>query len=106
VQLEAKVEAIHNVAENDPAQSGRILIFELRIQRIHLEESILMDGDRNRIDPDKWRPIIMSFQQFYGLEPHRLHESLLAQIPERFYRGPDIERARNAPRKGQRRCCF
>ncbi len=64
VQLESKVEAIHNVAQDDAAQRGRIVIFEVRIPRVHLDASILMDGDRNRIDPNKWRPLIMSFQQF------------------------------------------
>ena len=95
VQLEATVEAIHGVAEDDHAQRGRIDCIEVRIQRVHLEESILMDGEPNRIDPDKWRPLIMSFQQFYGLGP-RVHDSTLAQIPESLYRGPDIERARSA----------
>jgi hypothetical protein len=41
----------------------------------------------------------MSFQQLYGLGP-RVHTSTLAQIPERLYRGPDIERAREAARVG------
>jgi len=53
-----------------------------------------MPGEHDRIDPDKWRPLIMSFQQFYGLGP-KLHDSTLAQIPESMYRGPDIERARS-----------
>jgi hypothetical protein len=46
--------------------------------------------------PDAWRPLIMSFQKFYGLGP-QVHPSTLATIPERMYRGPDIERARQAP---------
>jgi hypothetical protein len=45
-----------------------------------------MRDDANRIDPDKWRPLIMSFQQFYGLAPHQLHDSELAKIPESLYR--------------------
>jgi flavin reductase (DIM6/NTAB) family NADH-FMN oxidoreductase RutF len=97
VQLEAKVEAMHNVAEDDAAQRGRIVVFELRILRVHLENSILMDGERNRVDPDKWRPLIMSFQRFYGLEANQVQDSLLAQVPERLYRGPDVDRARNEP---------
>ena len=48
----------------------------------------------DRIDPDKWRPLIMSFQEFYGLTPMKLAPSALAEIPERLYRGTDIERAR------------
>ena len=93
VQLEAKVEAVHGLAEDDPAQRGRIVIIEVRILRVHLDEAILMAGERDRIDPDKWRPLIMSFQQFYGLGP-QAHESTLAQISEALYRSPDIERAR------------
>ncbi len=93
VQLEAKVEATHGLAEHD-ALMGRWMAIEVRIQRVHVDEAILMSGERNRIDPDKWRPLIMSFQQFYGLEQHQLQESILAQIPESLYRTPDIERAR------------
>jgi len=93
VQLEARVEATHDLAEDDAMQRGRIVTFEVRIVRVHLEESILMAGDRDRIDPDKWRPLIMSFQHFYGLGS-RVHDSRLATIPESVYRGPDIERAR------------
>jgi len=46
---------------------GRTNIIEVRIQRVHVDETIVMEGEPNRIDPDKWRPLIMSFQQFYGL---------------------------------------
>jgi hypothetical protein len=98
VQLEARIEAVHGVAEDDDAQRGRIKCIEARIQRVHLEESILMAGESNRIDPDKWRPLIMSFQNFYGLGL-QVHDSTLAKIPESLYRGPDIERARAAGRR-------
>ncbi len=91
--MEAVVEALHGVAEHDPAQQGRIVTIEVRIQRVHLHDDILLDGDPNRVDPDAWRPLIMSFQQFYGLGP-RLRPSTLAEIPEVMYRGPDIDRAR------------
>jgi hypothetical protein len=95
VQLEARIEAVHGVADDDAAQRGAIKCIEARIQRVHLDPAILVDGERNRIDPDKWRPLIMSFQNFYGLGP-QLHESTLAQISESLYRGPDIARARTA----------
>ncbi len=93
VQLEARVEAVHGIADDDVNQRGNLQCFEVRVQRVHVDESILMAGERDRIDPDKWRPLIMSFQQFYGLGP-QLHESPLGTIPESAYRGPDIERAR------------
>jgi len=91
VQMEAMVEAVHGVAEEDAAVCGRIMTFELRIQRVHLEESIIMDGHANRVDPDKWKPLIMSFQQFYSLGD-QVHPSTLAQIPEYLYNTPDRER--------------
>jgi flavin reductase (DIM6/NTAB) family NADH-FMN oxidoreductase RutF len=94
VQLEAKLEAVHSLAENDPAQRGRTAVLEVRIVRVHLDEAILMAGHPDRVDPDKWRPLIMSFQEYYGLAPHKLHASILAQIPERLYRSPDVDRAR------------
>jgi len=93
VQLEATVAAVHGVADDDERQRGGILCIEVRIQRVHAEESILVAGRDDHIDPDKWRPLIMSFQKFYGLGAS-VHESALAQIPERMYRSPDVDRAR------------
>jgi flavin reductase (DIM6/NTAB) family NADH-FMN oxidoreductase RutF len=85
VQMEASVTAVHPVGEDDPAQRWRIVTFELKIERVHIEEAILMPGQPNRVDPDKWRPLIMSFQQFYGLGAQVQH-STLAGIPERLYK--------------------
>jgi flavin reductase (DIM6/NTAB) family NADH-FMN oxidoreductase RutF len=92
VQMEATLMGIHRIADEREGQRGRLLSLELKIVRVHLDDSILMDGYRNRVDPDKWRPLIMSFQEFYGLGP-RVHASALGQIPERLYRTPDIEEA-------------
>jgi flavin reductase (DIM6/NTAB) family NADH-FMN oxidoreductase RutF len=90
VQMEASVEAIHGIAEEAPEVRGRSVAIETRIRRVHVEESIL--ADRDRIDPDKWRPLIMSFQHFYGLEEGRRIDSTLARIPEIMYRSPDVGR--------------
>lgn len=96
VQMEAVVEGEHWMAADDPHQHGGIVCFEVRVQRVHLDEGILMDGDANRVDPDKWRPLIMSFQKFYGLAAGQVHESTLAEIPEIHYRSPDTDRVREA----------
>ena len=96
VQLEAVVEAVHGLAEADEAMRGRLVNIEVRIQRVHLDESVMLAGHPNRVDPDKWRPLIMSFQHFYGLSS-RVHDSALAQIPEELYRSPDVDRAGQAP---------
>ena len=94
VQLETVLVAQHKLAQDDEKLRGGVIVFEVRVQRVHTEESILMSGEVNRIDPDKWRPLIMSFQKFYGLAPKQLHESTLAKIPEAAYRSPDVDRAR------------
>lgn len=94
VQLEAVVEAVHGIAEDDDILRGRILTFEVRIKRVHVEQGLLLEGVENRIDPDKWRPLIMSFQKFYSLEAEQLHPSTLSKIPEPMYRSPEVDRAR------------
>jgi len=99
VQMEAVVEHWRDLAEDDPKVCGRSVIFELRIQRVHLDRSILFAGNPNRIDPDKWRPLIMSFAQYYGLQDERLIDSTLARVPERLYRSPDVDLARTTATK-------
>jgi flavin reductase (DIM6/NTAB) family NADH-FMN oxidoreductase RutF len=93
VQLEVKIEMVHDVSAEDEAQRGRVLTFEARILRVHLDERILLNGDPNRVDPDKWRPLIMSFQKFYGIG-EQVGPSALSSIPEIMYRSPDVDRAR------------
>jgi flavin reductase (DIM6/NTAB) family NADH-FMN oxidoreductase RutF len=89
VQMEAKLVHVHALAQDDPTWRGHLTAIEVRITRIHAQPEIMMDGESSRIDPDKWRPLIMSFQQFYGLTPERLQRSELGQIPEAMYRPPD-----------------
>jgi flavin reductase (DIM6/NTAB) family NADH-FMN oxidoreductase RutF len=94
VQLEAVLEATHPLANGDPKLGGFVVCFEVRIQRVHVDETLLMDGEPNRIDPDRWRPLVMSFQRFYGLGSE-LRPSRLATVPETKYRTHDIDRARS-----------
>jgi len=95
VHLEATLEGEHGLAQSDPYLKGAVVSFELRILRAHIDDAIMMDGEVNRVDPDKWRPLIMSFQKFYGLGPQLL-PSRLASVPEAAYRSPDVDRARAA----------
>ena len=85
VHLEAVLEAVHPLAVPDPHRRGALVSLELRIVRVHVDEAIRADGHVDRIDPDRWRPLIMSFQQFYGLGD-RVHQSTLGTIPESAYR--------------------
>jgi len=89
VNLEANLASVHYIADDNSDLKGRIASIELKVTQVNVEENILLDGYRNRIDPDKWRPLIMSFQQFYGLSS-RLSQSKLATINEDCYRNSDV----------------
>ncbi|MET0186637.1 MAG: flavin reductase family protein [Achromobacter sp.] len=84
IQLEAVAMAIHGVGEDSDELRGAIKLIEVRIQRVHVHPALLVEGNANRIDPDKWSPLIMNFQKFYGLSG-QVHASRLAEIPEDAY---------------------
>jgi len=92
INMEAKLASVNYIADDNKELKGKIASIELKVTRVHVGEDILMDGYSNRIDPDKWRPLIMSFQQFYGLSS-RLSPSRLATINEDCYRNTDVIRA-------------
>jgi flavin reductase (DIM6/NTAB) family NADH-FMN oxidoreductase RutF len=94
IQLEAVVAAQHGIMDDDPQVAGLISAFEVRITRVHVHPSLLMDGHKNRIDPAKWQPLIMSFQKLYGVSSAEIVPSRLAEIDEKTYRMPDADRAR------------
>jgi flavin reductase (DIM6/NTAB) family NADH-FMN oxidoreductase RutF len=90
VAMEAVLERHH------PVGDGGVVAFEVRVQRVWVHEEIRLAGTDDHIDPDAWRPLIMSFQKLYGLGP-QVHPSTLARIPELFYRpDDDLARARTA----------
>lgn len=84
IQLEAVLEDSHPFGAG-PERSAGCWAFEVRIVRAHIEETLIVPDTENHIDPDKWRPLIMSFCRFYGLAD-QIHESRLAEIPEESYR--------------------
>ena len=94
IQLEAVVVAQHGITEDQEAWQGALTVFEVRIQRVHVDPTILKSGNSNRIDPDKWRPVIMNFQKLYGLAPAEVRHSKLSEIDEAMYLSPDVEMAR------------
>lgn len=85
VQLEATLQHIHPLYEDNGDFQGRMVALEVQIERVHVEEHLLIPGKPDQIDPDRWSPLIMSFQHFYGLG-RRLQDSRLASIPESVYR--------------------
>jgi len=86
VQLEATLEAVHHIAASEPERAGKLVGLEVRIRRVHVDESLILAGTTDRIDPLKWRPLIMSFCQFFGLADGFVQPSRLAEIPESMYR--------------------
>lgn len=59
---------------------------EVAITRVHVRESLRMEGFPNRIDPERWQPLLLSFQRFFGLGGEVM-PSRLASIDEEWYRG-------------------
>lgn len=96
VQLEATLAAAHPLAHAIEEDRDKLLAIEVTIRRVHVHESIRMAGHEHRIDPDRWRPLVMSFCEFYGLGP-KLGRSRLAEIPESVYL-PASRKAREAAR--------
>ncbi|GED58050.1 flavin reductase family protein [Brevibacillus formosus] len=74
VQLEAIVEQVHNFE-----LPSSLKAIEVKIIRVHIDEQILMTGENNYIDPEKWSPLIMNFCEFFGLSS-KLHPSRLAPV--------------------------
>jgi flavin reductase (DIM6/NTAB) family NADH-FMN oxidoreductase RutF len=85
VQMEATLSASHPLAVDDPQRRGALVALEVHVARVHIVEALRMDGHEDRIDPTRWRPLIMSFCQFFGLGD-MIHPSTLATIPESAYR--------------------
>lgn len=73
VNLEAVVEKIHEFGDDYAAA------IEVRVVRTYMDDSILSDKKRHYVDTDKWRPLIMSFCEFYGLG-EKAHDSRLAKV--------------------------
>lgn len=60
-------------------------IVQTEVVAVHVHPGIRLAGHARRIDPARWRPLIMSFQQYFTLGP-QLHASRLATIDEEAYR--------------------
>jgi flavin reductase (DIM6/NTAB) family NADH-FMN oxidoreductase RutF len=84
LQMEAEVSAISAFGVRDPRLAIPARAIELRITCVHVAPHLQMEGHPDRIDPDRWQPLIMSFRQFHGTGP-RLAPSRLARAPEEAY---------------------
>jgi len=84
IHLEGTVARIHSFAASDPRMAIPAYAVEVIIRRVHVDEALIDPAHTNRIDPDRWRPLIMSFRQFYGLTD-RLQSSRLGSGAEERY---------------------
>lgn len=89
VDLAAAVDALALTTARNPvppvkaAAGYRHEADKLRRAGLHARRALTVRADR--IDPDRWRPLVMSFQRFYGLGPE-VHPSRLVTIDEEWYR--------------------
>jgi flavin reductase (DIM6/NTAB) family NADH-FMN oxidoreductase RutF len=87
VHMEAEVVDVYELFKDGPAElQGCAVAIEVKIVKTYVRDELRLPGYANRIDPDKWKPIIMSFQNFYGLKDGKLADSTLAKIDEESYR--------------------
>ena len=84
--MEAELVGTYGLMDDISDHKGAMLGIEVKILRVHVEDELRLAGHTNRIDPDKWSPAIMSFQELYGLKLEKLVASELAKIDEERYR--------------------
>jgi len=77
VHLEAKVKREHHFGP----ENSHLMGIELEIIRTHIEEELLDPEKRHHVDSEKWKPLIMSFCEFFGTGD-KIHRS---QLAEAFY---------------------
>lgn len=87
VQMEALVESIAPFGAKNPGVPTDVVAIELRIVAIHGHPGILKDDNPRKVDPDRWRPLIMSFRELYGLTD-QVGASRLAEVDEELWRPP------------------
>lgn len=73
VQMEGVVHDVRPFGRNVSANA-----FEVHIVKLHVDESLLVDGSERHVDPLKWRPLIMNFCRFFGID-REVHPSRLAE---------------------------
>jgi len=74
IQLEAIVEQFHHFG-----YPSSLAAIEVKIVRIHVDERLLVTGEENYIDPEKWTSLIMNFCEFFGIS-EKLPPSRLAPV--------------------------
>ncbi|KAK3649181.1 hypothetical protein LTR56_007021 [Elasticomyces elasticus] len=76
VQMEAAYRGTYEML------GGAVQVIEVEVLQTHVDNTLRLEGYANRVDPDAWRPMIMSFQHLYGLRHGEVVRSELARIDE------------------------
>jgi flavin reductase (DIM6/NTAB) family NADH-FMN oxidoreductase RutF len=96
IQLEATLVGERPFAEGDPRMRIASVAFEVRVQRVHAAEDVLSQEYRNRVDPQRWNPLIMSFLEYFERGPVA-GRSTLRSLQEEWYGGRSPERLDPVP---------
>jgi flavin reductase (DIM6/NTAB) family NADH-FMN oxidoreductase RutF len=75
VQLEAVIERMHDFG---PAED-MLTAMEASMLRVHIDETLVVPGHQDHIDPEQWNPLIMNFCEFFGLSG-KVHDSRLGEV--------------------------
>lgn len=86
VQLEATLVNDYAFAEADPKMLIPTRALEVRITKVHADESLLSAVYEDRFEPDSWHPLIMSFLKFYA-RGENVHPSRLSELPQEAWAG-------------------
>ena len=96
IQLEAKLVAAHPFAVEDPRLAPPAFAIETRVTEVHVRGDLLSDTHLNRIDPQKWSPLIMSFLEFFA-RGEKLKPQTLRRTDEEAWGGRRPELRADAP---------
>ena len=69
--MEAKLVGVHEKMPQTDSEGGEDLGFvalEVVVLRTQVHEAIRMEGFLNRVDPEKWKPMIITFSRIVRLE--------------------------------------
>lgn len=91
VQQEAVLIKSHKISE-ETAGNGQLMSLELRVSALHIAPELCLHGNPDRINPDAWPALFMSFQKFYGARPCE-QTSRLARINQQAFASADLELA-------------
>lgn len=86
IQLEAILKDSRPFAVGDPRMRIPVVSVEVQIIKVHAAEQMLSKVFVNRIDPEQWNPLLMSFLQFFE-RGRNIHPSRLAELPEEAWAG-------------------